>query len=352
MPVFAYQAKQMNGQMVRGEVEASSEVEARVKIRAQQMIQLEKAVRRSVVLLDMGADGVAIMAFECNKVGSEVLEHKLRSNGFEYCGFGIYPTDGANAAELIEKSRTRLHTKRKLQILLYEPEEFFGRIVQNMLSDPKYHITWTRSLDESYRAVMDHSESLKLFVLSLSKDKEQWKVMAKMLQEGLIRWPIVLFVDVVLTKEVKVKLSKLGVRAIVNKSTSQEEFMYLVQSFVMPKPLGKERKNYRALAALPVMYKHEGKTNTSNTFTLSRDGVFIRDMTPPAGGEVLDLEMYMPGGLGVMKTRIEVLYAVPYFVGVNRFHVPGFAAKFIDLTPAQRDQIEDVVSNSLTSYLL
>jgi type IV pilus assembly protein PilC len=40
MPVFAYQAKQMNGQMVRGEVEASSEVEARVKIRAQQMIPI------------------------------------------------------------------------------------------------------------------------------------------------------------------------------------------------------------------------------------------------------------------------------------------------------------------------
>ncbi len=38
MPVFAYQAKQMNGQTVRGEIEASSEVEARVKIRAQQMI--------------------------------------------------------------------------------------------------------------------------------------------------------------------------------------------------------------------------------------------------------------------------------------------------------------------------
>jgi len=40
MPTFSYQAKQVNGQMVRGEIEASNEVEARVKIRAQQLIPI------------------------------------------------------------------------------------------------------------------------------------------------------------------------------------------------------------------------------------------------------------------------------------------------------------------------
>ncbi|MGE3975540.1 MAG: type II secretion system F family protein, partial [Bdellovibrionales bacterium] len=41
MPIFAFQAKQMDGRGVKGEIEASSEVEARVKIRAQQMIPIK-----------------------------------------------------------------------------------------------------------------------------------------------------------------------------------------------------------------------------------------------------------------------------------------------------------------------
>jgi type IV pilus assembly protein PilC len=41
MPIYAYQAKQMDGRTVKGEIDASSEVEARVKIRAQQMIPIK-----------------------------------------------------------------------------------------------------------------------------------------------------------------------------------------------------------------------------------------------------------------------------------------------------------------------
>jgi hypothetical protein len=122
-------------------------------------------------------------------------------------------------------------------------------------------------------------------------------------------------------------------------------------TFVIPKPFGKERKNYRALAALPVSYKKGGEGHASNSFTLSRDGLFIRDLNPPASGEVLDIEIFTPNA-GVMRTRVEVLYAVPYFVGVGRFHVAGFAVRFLDLTPVQRDQLEAIVASSLTSYLL
>lgn len=333
------------------EDENKRSIAEKARYRETQVARLQKLVRRSDVLVDMGRDGVSVLAFECNKVGSEVLEAKLRSEGFEFSGFAIHPADGSEASNLQEIARTRLLNKRKLQILIYEPEEFFGRLVQNMLLDPKYHVVWTKTLPDLDQYAQDNSEQVRLLVLSLSKDKALWKSLAQMLKDGLIRWPIMLFVDVPLTNEVKTKLSKLGVRAIVNKTASQEEFIYLVQSFVIPKPFGKERKNYRALVALPVVYKRNGEVLHSNTFTLSRDGLFIRDLNPPSSGEIVELELYTPGG-GSLKTRAEVLYAVPYFVGVGRFHVAGFALKFIDLTPLQRDELEKVVSNSLTSYLL
>jgi DNA-binding response OmpR family regulator len=333
------------------EPEGAKTTSEKSRAREIQLAQLERVVRKSDVLIDLGRDGVGVVGFECNKVGSEVLEAKLRAQGFEYSGFAIHPSDGNDGQLLKECAKSRLQNKRKLQIVVFEAEDFFGRLVQNMLMDPKYHVVWTKTLDEMYKYILDESESVKLLVLSLSRDKEQWKMMAQMLKEGLVRWPILLFVDVPLTNEVKTKLSKLGVRAIVNKSASQEEFIYLVQSFVIPKPFGKERKNYRALVALPVTFKQNGQVTHSNTFTLSRDGLFVRDLNPPQSGEIVELELYTPAN-GVMKTRAEVIYAVPYFVGVARFHVAGFALKFIDLTPVQRDQIDVIVSNSMTSYLI
>ncbi len=324
--------------------------EERSQYRRAQLCKLEKIIRRSDVMMDAGREGIAILAYECNKVGSEVLEAKLMAQGYPHVGFAIHPADGTTPEELKEKARLKVQTKRKFQILVYEPEEFFGRLVQNMLGDPKYHVTWAHSLDETYKTVLDISESIRLMVLSLSKDKEQWKLVAKMLREGLVKWPILLFVDVGVTKEVKTKLGKLGVRAMVNKSASQEEIMYLVQSFVMPKPPGMERKNYRALMALPISYKYDGRNFASNTFTLSKDGLFVRDMNPPPSGQIVDLEIFTPKK--IMKTKAEVLYAVPYFVGVNRFHVPGFACKFTDMSESDREELDTMVGNSLTSYLI
>lgn len=324
--------------------------EDRVVSRLEKMKKLESLVRRSDVLMDAGRDGVAILAYECNKVGSEVLESKLLNNGFQHSGFSIYPNDGADPTSLIKVAKTRVQIKRKIQILVHEPEQFFGRLIQNMLSDPKYHVTWTQSLDDLYKTALDISESVKLLVLSLSKDKDQWKLIAKMLREGLVKWPIMLFVDVPLSKDVKAKLSKLGVKAVVNKGASHDDIMYLAQSFVMPKPQGLERKNFRALVTIPVTYKYQEQNMASNTFTLSRDGMFIRDMNPPPSGEILELEVFTPKK--ILKTRAEVLYAIPYFVGVNRIHVPGFAVRFIDLTEEERDQVETVVEGALTSYLI
>lgn len=47
MAVFLFQAKTANGKFVKGEVQAGSETEARVKIRAQQLIPLKLVPKKS-----------------------------------------------------------------------------------------------------------------------------------------------------------------------------------------------------------------------------------------------------------------------------------------------------------------
>jgi len=326
--------------------------EEQIKYRAEQFAKVEKCVRRSDVILDAGREGALVLAYECNKLGADVIEHKLVDSGFPFTGFAVFPSEGTTAGGLQDAAKKNLISKRKFQILVYEQEEFFGRLIQNMLMDPKYDVTWVRASKEAYQIVNRRAEQLKLLILSLTRDASQWELLAKFIKENLVRWPVLLFVDITLEKALRDKLRVFGVRAVVNKGISQEEFLYIVQSFVIPKPQAEERKNFRALVTLPVVYRFEGREVSSNTFTLSRDGLFIRELNPPPAGSIIDLEIFISGLPSALKTKAEVLYAVPYFVGVNRFHVPGVAAKFVDLAQELRDQIETLVLTSRTSYIL
>ena len=323
-----------------------------VAYRTQQINVLEKCVRKSDVILDVGKDGIALIGFECNKLGAEVLEHKLNAEGFFHTGFAVYPTEGQTPQGLLKQAKQNLQNKRKLQIVVMEQEEFFGRIVHNMLSDPKYHVTWVKTHEQAYQHINRASETLRLFVMSLTKDPAQWQLLMRFRKENLIQWPVLLFIDIPITKALKTQLRQLGVRAVVNKGVSQDEFLYMVQSFVVPKPQMDERKNFRALVTVPVVYECNGKEVSSNTFTLSRDGIFIRDLTPPPTGTIAKLQLFIPGQAEPIKVNTEILYVVPYFVGVSRIHVAGFAARFIDMPETQKELLDKFVNDCLTSYLI
>ncbi|PIR22934.1 MAG: hypothetical protein COV44_05365 [Deltaproteobacteria bacterium CG11_big_fil_rev_8_21_14_0_20_45_16] len=324
----------------------------RAAFRQSQVDKLLSCFRNSDVVIDAEKDGFVILGFECNKPGSNVLEFKLAQAGFQHFGFSVYPTDGKNYAELCRTARNGLQDKRKHRIVLFEAEEFFGRIIQNMLVDPKYAVTWVRSADEAYVESLKHSENIRLMMLSLTKDPKSWEMLAKIKKEGLSQFPIVLFTDVPLDQKIKAQLHKLGIKALIRKGASQEEILYVVQSFIMQPSVTMMRRNPRALVTLPVVYRVDGREVSSNTFTLSRDGVFIRDMNPPPTGTHVEIELLIPGRRGPIKAKAEVLYSVPYFVGVSRIHVAGLAARFVGLAEEFRVELDEYVASALTGYLI
>ncbi|TVQ81257.1 MAG: response regulator [Bradymonadales bacterium] len=327
-------------------------IQERKKFRAERLRDLRGVLRASDLLFDLGREGMAFLAFECNRAGSQVIRFKLSQAGFEFLGLSVYPAEAVDLEGLLDKARQDLQEKRKQKILLLESEEFFGRIVQNMLTDPKYHVTWIRSYEEAYRQLEDQAESIKLMIISLKKDSDQWALLSRLKKEKILKCPILLFTEVAVEEGLRNKLHSLGVKGIVKKGASQEEFSYVVQSFVMHHTVPLLRKNPRALSTLPVVYRHQGNEVSSNTFTLSRDGAFIRDMSPPASGEKLEIEVFIPGQKEALRCQAEVLYSVPYFVGVNRIHVPGMAVRFENLTESQIQMLDLFVSQALTGYLI
>lgn len=330
-------------------VKSRSEREAYEK---EQLSILQTCFRTSDVAIDAKKDGIAVIGFECNKPGSHVLEFKLTQAGFQYHGFAVYPNDGQDYQSLYRKARASLQDKRRYRIVVLEPEEFFGRIVQNMLSDPKYNVTWLKDTEEANKHIDQFSENIRIFVLSLSKDPKQWGMLANWKKQSLSNWPIILFTDVSLNDSLKSQLQKLGVKAIVRKGASQEEFLYVIQSFIMQPSVSVIRKNPRALVTLPAVYRFEAKEVSSNTFTISREGVFIRELNPPPPGSQIDIELFIPQQKTPIKCKGEVIYSVPYFVGVSRIHVAGMAIKFLNLPEAQKQVLDQFIASALTSYLI
>lgn len=344
-------------QFAVGIVDLPENLEARTRderraFREQQMNDLLSCFRTSDVVIDAEKDGAAILGFECNRPGCNVMEFKLARAGFQHYGFSIFPSDGETFDALYRKASERLQDKRKYRIGFLEPDEIFGGIVQNMLADPKYNVEWLRDFESATNYAEQHTDNIRVFAMSLSKDPKMWEMLAKWKQQALVQWPIILFTEVVLNDRIKQKLQQLGVKALVKKGASQDEVLYVFQSFIMQPSVSVIRKNPRALITLPVVYSFEGKEVQSNTFTLSREGVFITDLNPPPTGSKLELKLLVPGLKEPLQFQCEVIYTVPYFVGVSRIHVAGMALRFLEVSEKCRRVLDQLVSRSLTSYLI
>jgi CheY-like chemotaxis protein len=303
-------------------------------------------------LFDMGRDGLAILSFESDEKSLDELGRKLVGLGLSKCGFAGWSSEMSSFDDLLKVARGNLNKKRRLHVVLYEAEEFFARIVENMLNDPKYHLSWVRSEKDVRALLQKESEEMALVMLSLNRDPQQWQLLLDLKKRNELKCPILLFHDVTLTPDLKEQLRQLGVTCVVNKGISQEELIYIVQSLVIPKVKLDERKSPRTMVRVPLVYDFHGRSFTSTSFTLSRDGIFIRDMNPPVAGTWVKLKVFIPGQPNPIEAEGEVVYAIPYFVGVNRFHVSGMAIRFLNLSEDRRQMLEQFVNACLKTYML
>ena len=69
------------------------------------------------------------------------------------------------------------------------------------------------------------------------------------------------------------------------------------------------------------------------TFNIGEGGVFLKTEKPMAVGEIIDLNLTLPGRAEPMKLRGEVLYA---FGAKVENHPPGMGVKFIDVDAARQ----------------
>jgi type IV pilus assembly protein PilZ len=104
---------------------------------------------------------------------------------------------------------------------------------------------------------------------------------------------------------------------------------------------GRERREHeRVVVCLEVDYRCDDTFLFAYITDMSAMGIFIQTVTPKPPGTLLNLRFRIPDG-----TRLDVDGRV---IWVNHPHGkdsinPGMGVQFVDLTPAQRDQILGLV---------
>ncbi|MEQ1875122.1 MAG: type II secretion system F family protein [Bdellovibrionia bacterium] len=105
MSTYKYQAKMLNGKVVKGQIEAANETEARVKLRAQQMIPVSVQAKA-----DKGGKGMAVDGWFAPKVNPKDLQIFTRQFS-TLIGSGI-PV--VQSLELLEKATKNVALKMAL----------------------------------------------------------------------------------------------------------------------------------------------------------------------------------------------------------------------------------------------
>ena len=106
---------------------------------------------------------------------------------------------------------------------------------------------------------------------------------------------------------------------------------------------GRERREHeRVLVHIEVDYKCDDTFLFAYITDLSAMGIFIRTSAPLPPGTRLNLH-FAPAGTVPMDIEGEVVWTNPHRPGKGENLNPGMGVQFVDLTPAQRDQIMTLV---------
>lgn len=315
---------------------------------------LHKRLRGSDIMVKRDDRNYIFLAFECNKVGAFVVKQKLMSRVLYpvLIGTATYPTDGAGYDRLIGCAESSQQSAKKLNILIYEEEEFFRSILQNMLSDPKFHVTFAPTAEKAYELVCTNLDSLQLFLLSISKNRDDdLKLLYKIKKENIgAKMKMLIMAETIPARDAIETLKELGVSGMIKKGCSQEEVLHIIHTLIVPKPYENIRRHKRALVTIPVKYRLGDDEYATNTFTLAQGGMFLKDMNPQPPGTVLQVRFGLPGHNYEFSCQAEVVYSIPYFVGVANMHTPGMAVKFLDLPEAEMRAIDEYVNRCYASY--
>jgi uncharacterized protein (TIGR02266 family) len=122
-------------------------------------------------------------------------------------------------------------------------------------------------------------------------------------------------------------------------SQSPEEILFKINEMIYSQAGSDTRKNLRVPISIPVRYQVGGESFEGDTYTLSRDGVFIKTPEPPEENALVRLRMNLPGEDREIEAEGQVIKSTAFEDALSGGAVSGMAVVFSKIREVDRRKI-------------
>lgn len=144
------------------------------------------------------------------------------------------------------------------------------------------------------------------------------------------------------------KIKSLKPRDFISESYSSDEIIFRLNNVMYEK--SDMRKNYRALIKTLVHCDYKQDFFDAESFTLSKDGLFIKTDKALKRDQSLFLTFQLPEDGGEFSTMGNILYQIDESTPKPRISPNGCGVYFVDLENEARESIDRYVKGSMHSY--
>ncbi|MFC2172955.1 PilZ domain-containing protein [Acidobacteriota bacterium] len=239
-------------------------------------------------------------------------------------------------------------SKGSKKILVADSTDFYRLLIGELLRNYGYEIHAAASETEIVQAVESDTFHLVIVDLSLSGQAQPDFLQELKKYKSLKNIPFIVTTELYLEDQEILSLKRAGITAVANKSLPIEEILTHVNTALYPKEKDL-RKSPRAQVAIPVSYEFEGEHTSTQTFNLSRDGMFLVTLSapPPPPNSKIKLKFWLPTSEDVIACTGIVIWCNNYGARINELYPPGMGIMFSGLKPAFADVINTYVREKL-----
>lgn len=131
------------------------------------------------------------------------------------------------------------------------------------------------------------------------------------------------------------------------RSKDPEELLFKINEFINSQRISSTRKNIRVAVSIPVVYWVNDEEIISSTYTLSKQGMFIKTSNPLDVNSKLELIIKLPTTNEIIKAEGEVLSSISPEEATEKGGIAGMAVIFRKIKQKHQKELEKFVRTRL-----
>ena len=141
----------------------------------------------------------------------------------------------------------------------------------------------------------------------------------------------------------KINKTAILLQQYLGSSKAPEEILFKLNEFLYGQQFQILRRNPRIPANFPLVWKIRDKEKIGSSYTISREGMFIKTPEPARAKSSMEIRFCLPGQSSDIALKGEVLTSVSMKEAMNKGLVSGMAVVFKEIDPVCQKMLDDFI---------